>query len=521
MTKPRLADPRVLLGHRKNGQPIYLACGGDKTATARRRFRASADVVADIEIQRGIVLEVADLDDPQDADLERQNAALDLIPDLELERAETEEHEDEIQRLRELDLSGSTEPGDQRDTPNIQRRRTAGAGPAVIVKGDHFEILRSNNGHMGEREIERAYMDANLKALDDVEMPKGYDGSAEMYLKRHRKDVSWSRNLLARQRPDYLEAWEKTVTGRELLMNDVERAAIAVGTNTAGGYLVPTHLDPTLILTNAGAKDVVRGLSRVVSLTGGANKWNGVTTAGSTASWDAELTEVSDDTPPVAPVQIPVFSAKSLLQASIESFEDISGLASDVQMLLADSRTRLEAAAHISGNGTTQPTGIVVALDANTNDELSLTTGHTWTLADLQRVANALGDRWTDGAEWLIHPNFLGEIQALGTALGATYTTDLTQPFTQQLLGHHVTQSFTMPSVSQTTTVDNLLVFGLFENYVIVDKPGSTSIEFIPHLFNTSNNLPDGRRAWYMHFRNGADSVNDLAFRLLQDKTTA
>jgi len=54
-----------------------------------------------------------------------------------------------------------------------------------------------------------------------------------------------------------------------------------------------------------------------------------------------------------------------------------------------------------------------------------------------------------------------------------------------------------------------------------VDKPGSTSVEFIPHFFNTSNNLPDGRRGWYMHFRNGSDSVNDLAFRLLVDKTTA
>jgi hypothetical protein len=28
-------------------------------------------------------------------------------------------------------------------------------------------------------------------------------------------------------------------------------------------------------------------------------------------------------------------------------------------------------------------------------------------------------------------------------------------------------------------------------------------------------------RGWYMHFRSGADSVNDLAFRLLQDKTSA
>jgi predicted phage gp36 major capsid-like protein len=64
-------------------------------------------------------------------------------------------------------------------------------------------------------------------------------------------------------------------------------------------------------------------------------------------------------------------------------------------------------------------------------------------------------------------------------------------------------------------------VFGDFSNFIIVDKPGSTSVEFIPHFFNTSNNLPDGRRGWYMHFRNGSDSVNDLAFRLLVDKTTA
>jgi HK97 family phage major capsid protein len=364
-------------------------------------------------------------------------------------------------------------------------------------------------------------LDSNLKALEDFELPKGYDGSFETYIKRHRKDTAWSRQLLGRMTPDYIGAFEKLMTGRDVFLSDVERAAIAVGTNTAGGYLVPTHLDPTLILTNAGAKDVVRTMSRVVTLTGGANRWNGVTTAGSTASWDAELTEVSDDTPPIAPVQIPVFAAKSLIQASIESFEDITGLASDVQMLLQDSRVRLEAAAHMTGNGTTAPCGIFTALDANTNVEISLTTGSTFTRTDLAGVANALGDRWTDGSEWLMHPAMLERIAALGTALGASYSTDMTQRPTDQLLGYPVRRSFTAPNVFQTTTIDNLLVFGDFSNFVIVDKPGSTSIEFIPHLFNTSNNLPDGRRAWYMHFRNGSDSVNDLAFRLLQDKTTA
>jgi len=50
---------------------------------------------------------------------------------------------------------------------------------------------------------------------------------------------------------------------------------------------------------------------------------------------------------------------------------------------------------------------------------------------------------------------------------------------------------------------------------------GSTTTQFIPTLFNTANNLPDGRVGWYMRWRNGSDSVNDLAFRLLQDKTSA
>jgi HK97 family phage major capsid protein len=517
-----------LLGYRKSGQPIYLARGGAPT-----RHRQPTLIDEEITRHRGTVLEVAELEDPSDEDLTRQEEALNAIPDLEVERSDAEAYFDEIERVRGLAEDGpeNTEPGDQRETPAIQRRRERGA-PEIMRQVDPFEILRSSTvaNNMTPVELGRALQDSNLKAMESFEMPKGYDGSFEGYIKRHghgrgaadkaQERLAWSRQLLMRQRDDYIGAFEKLMVGDTISLTDVERAAIAVGTNTAGGYLVPTHLDPTLILTNAGAKDVVRTMSRVVTLVGGANKWNGVSTAGSTASWDGELTEVSDDTPPFAPIQIPVFSAKSLIQASIESFEDITGLASDVQMLLQDSRVRLETIAHLTGNGTTQPCGIFTALDANTNVEMSLTTGHTWTRADLGRVVNALGDRWTDGAEWLMHPIFMEEILELGTALGASYSVDLTQGYVEQLLSHKANRSFSAPSTSQTTTVDNLLVFGEFSNFVIVDKPGSTAIEFIPHLFNTSNNLPDGRRAWYMHFRNGSDSVNDLAFRLLQDKTT-
>lgn len=480
--------------------------------------RKSTEIESDLrELQRSIN-EVAEMDDPAEDDIERSNQALDQFEEFQNELAEAVAYEERVEAIRSASFS---EVNTERPAPRGEVARAR--GPEVSIKADPFEILRGSTQHMDKEQITRALTDSNLAAIERYEMPDGYTDSFRKMIKRHGRDTSWATNMLSRMQPAYISAFEKVTSGDTagLTLSDVERAAIAVGTNTAGGFLVPTHLDPTLILTNQGAKDVVRTMSREVTLTGGANKWNGVTTAGATASWDTELTEVSDDTPPVAPVQIPVFSAKALIMASIEAFDDISALTSDVQMLLADARTRLEAQAHMNGTGSGQPTGIFPALSGNGAVTISLATGHTWTLADVQGVAIALGDRWTDASEWLMHPKFLAEITALGTALGATYTTDMTQPFTQQLQGHKVNQSFVAPSTSQTTTIDNLAVFGDFSNFLIVDKPGSTSVEFIPHFFNTSNNLPDGRRGWYMHFRNGSDSVNDLAFRLLVDKTTA
>ena len=504
-----------LLGYRKNGAPIWLAMGGAPTR------RKPEDIEAEISRHSATIFEVEEMESPAEADLERSDSALALIPELESELADAIERTDAIQRLRErAENPEYTEPGDQRNTPAIERRRTD--SPALIVKGDEFEILRGSSRHLGEREWRDGLADNIQRAAERYEMPDGYDDSLTKFVKRHKKDTSWSKNILARMDPSYVSGFEKVATGTNpAFLEDVERAAMAVGTNTAGGYLVPTHLDPTLILTNSGVSNVIRGMARTVTLTGGANRWNGVTTAGATASWDAELTEVSDDTPPVAPASIPVFSAKALIMASIEAFEDITGLAGDVQMMLADAKDRLEAVAHATGSGSGQPTGIFTALDSNPLVELSLTTGATWTLADIQNAYRQLPVRWRGKGTWLMNPLFRGSIMALGTALGASYSTDITQPYTDRLLGRPVVESDEAPAVQQTTTADNLLVFGDFSNFVVVDKPGSTSIEFIPHFFNTSNNLPDGRRGWYMHFRNGADSVNDLAFRLLQDKTTA
>ena len=343
---------------------------------------------------------------------------------------------------------------------------------------------------------------------------------ARALIKRHRSDLAWVRNIAARATDVYESAFQKCITGRSEFLTAEERAAIAVGTNTQGGYLVPTHLDPTLILTNNGSSNAIRAISRVVTLTN-ENVWHGVTTSGSSFSWDPELTEVSDDSPTYVGPAITAHQAQGFIQATANAFDDIANLSSDVLMLFADGRDRLEGTAHCTGSGTNEPFGIFTALDANTNVEVTSTTAATIGLVDLQGLKRSVPIRFRRNGSWVMNPVYSDAIQALGTAVSASFSTDITQEATRTLLGRPVVETDDAPTTQTTTVRDNEVVYGDFSNYVIVDKPGSTSIEFIPHLFNTANNLPDGRRGWFMRFRSGADSVNDLAFRLLQDKTSA
>ncbi|MET8265945.1 phage major capsid protein [Micromonospora arida] len=432
---------------------------------------------------------------------------------LSTERSQVQETIRKDDERRQTVRSLAAKPGHTEDGDGVR-----GGAPNVSIKKDPFDVLRNGGYGVSRQQLVEANLRAAEHLIGDADGLKQF----EQIVRRHVGDTQWAAGILARSHPDYLTAFSKLVTGRgQFLTDDEKRAAMQVGSNTAGGYLVPTHLDPTLILTNSGSSNVIRSISRVVTLTDGANQWNGVSTAGVTASWDAELTEVSDDTPTFARVNIPVFAAKSLVQASIESFEDISGLASDVLMLFADAKDRLEGAAHATGSGSGQPTGIFTALDANTNVELTSTTAAAIGVVDLNAMYTAVPVRWRSRSTWLMNPVYNAAIKALGTTLGSAYSGDLTQAPAGRYLGRPVVESDDAPNTQTTTVRDNEVVLGDFSNFVIVDKPGSMAVEFIPHLFSTTTNLPDGRRGWYMHWRNGSDSVNDLAFRMLQDKTSA
>lgn len=478
------------------------------------KLRKATAVYADIEARQKEFLALDAKDELEGDEVARSETLLGEIRTLREEYDKALEHEKEAEVARSFVASHTTrETGD-----GAAVRR----GPEVKRNVDPFEVLRSGAGlHQSPAELRRALVDSNIKAVEDRDLG-GADNERhfEQVIKRHASDTRWAANILARSRPEYASAFAKVITGNEYLLDEIERAAMAVGTNTAGGFLVPTHLDPSIILTNSGTSNVIRGMSRVVTLTEG-SVWSGITSAGATASWDAELAEVSDDTPAFAKPTITVYKAQALIQASIESIQDIAGLSTDILTILGDARDRLEGAAHAVGSGSSQPVGIFTALDANTNVEIISTTAATIGEVDIHSVYRQTPVRWRGRGTWLANPLYTLAVKRLGTAVSSSYSGDLREPVSERWLGRPVVESDDAPTTQTTTANDNEIVFGAFDNFVIVDKPGSVSIEFIPHMFNTSNNLPDGRRAWYMHWRNGSDSVNDVAFRLLQDKTSA
>jgi HK97 family phage major capsid protein len=387
--------------------------------------------------------------------------------------------------------------------------------PAVHLQRDAMEVVEDRSSTRTQ------ISDAAMRALENkIDEPEN-QAHVRSILNRHSGDREWARGIILRSTDEYASGWLKMVNGREFALTTEERTVLGVSTNANGKFLLPTHLDPTIILTSALSTNEVRKIARVVTLSDGQPACNGVTSAGDTASRDGEVVEVSDDSPTFGNPQITTTRAQALVHASISAVQDIADLGSDVMMMFADAKDRLEGAAHATGTGSGQPKGVFTAVAAVTASRVVSTTAVTIGLVDLNAVYVGVPKRYRPRATWLAAPTYTVAIKALGTAVSASYSGTLADGTTSQILNRPVVESDDAPTTQTTTALDAEVLLGDFQQYVIVDRPGGMSVEYIPHLFNTANNLPDGRRAWYATWRNGADVTNVDAFRLLVDKTTA
>jgi HK97 family phage major capsid protein len=298
------------------------------------------------------------------------------------------------------------------------------------------------------------------------------------------------------------------------------RTAMSEASTGVGGALVPYFLDPSVILTNTGAVDPMREVSRVVQIT--SNIWHGVSSDGVTAEWIGEATEVSDGSPSLSAPSVTTYKGDGYLQASMELIAD-SALSTEIARLLGDAKTRLEATAFAVGTGTSQPRGIITACSGGANSvagNSGAAGAADLVVADIFATANALNPRWrgpTANTNWLASFTMINKIRLLAASsspLSSSFWATLGDGSPDRLIGYPIHEVSNMDSTIVSGSNDDVLLFGDTSQYVIVDRLG-ISLTFNPLVLG-SNRRPTGESAWVAFWRTGADSVASNSAKVLR-----
>lgn len=333
-------------------------------------------------------------------------------------------------------------------------------------------------------------------------------------------------HIITTSSPEYQRAWTKAFkTGRKYGTPDVEALRVLQRamslTDASGGFAVPLPVDPTLILDDDSTVSPFRRISTVRTIV--TDQLRTVSSGAVTASYDAEAAEVSDDATTFGNIDITMRTARAFIPFSLEIEGDYPGFTQDIAFLLADSKMQLEDRVFVSGAaGSNEPIGIVTAL-TGTSFELASNTAEVFAIGDVYDLDEELPARFSTNARWVAEKSTYQAIREAGGANLDDFWVNLGGGRPAEMLGHPVEEASEMDPASDidiaVTDTHRVLVLGDFRWYWIVDRVGF-SMELVPHLFATANNLPSGQRGVFAWWRNGADSVLDRAFRQLLVTTT-
>ena len=414
------------------------------------------------------------------------------------------EYAQRVDAVRNFEAGAFEAPEERRQAPAFHREVDPFDERTISEIGPREAAVRAigETTHIDADAQAEAMRKLDLVRTDSDNM-RGFD----QYVLRHGSD-------------DYTSAFLKMAAGRSWDLTDAEKHAFKSArqfdsergltlTAANGGAMIPTFLDPTVILTNAGTTNPLRQISRVVSVM--SNVWNGVTSDGITLAYGTEGGDSSDVAATYQSPSVTCYKASGTVPATIEAFEDIQGLGAEVARELADAKDRLDAQVFTKGTGSNQPIGVVTALYTETSRWSSHTTNSAMTATDVLNTQNTLGARYQNQASWIASLHYHNRVRQFGTQYYGQ-TREFGQPISDSILGRPAYQASDM-STALSSVTNVAWVYGDFSNFLIADRVGM-AVEFIPHLFSAGNTLPNGRRGWYVHYRNGSDVVNNTAFVL-------
>jgi HK97 family phage major capsid protein len=395
------------------------------------------------------------------------------------------------------DDSPATEDGSDRKAPDqVYRNRRD--------PWDNMDAIRASgpNGLLRGSEIRGRAHDAIewVQRAGYVDFP---DAHAERAAQLVTNVTGVAKHVLLYGTQEYYEAF------RSYMQDPEGHAARATTLGTGSlGFMLPFPLDPTIILTNVGSSNPYRQVSRVEQTT--SNTWNGVNSAGVNAAFVGEATAASDQSPTVGQIQITPKRAQAWVFGSYESLED-SDLGTQLPRLFADAKDRIEESAFATGVGTGNiPKGVMTA--ATTGNTAAAT---AYAVADVYTLQGRLGPRFRNSrsAAWMANLFYLNKTRQFDTAGGSSFWANLGQGTPELLLGKPVYESSSLSSGTASTS--RVLLFGDFEQYIIVDRVGMRVL-YNPMLTAAATaNLPTAEAGWFAYWRVGADVSTANAFQAL------
>jgi HK97 family phage major capsid protein len=335
--------------------------------------------------------------------------------------------------------------------------------------------------------------------------------------------------LVATSNPHYRSAFQKASSGLSPVFSPEEaravrdvnnlKRAMSVGTPAAGGYAVPVIIDPTIILTAQGSDNPILRRARVETIT--VDKWKGLSSAGVSWKFGAEASASTDNSPSMAQPEVDTHRADGFIPFSIEIGQDWPGFAERMSDLLGSGYDELLAENLTTGSAADTPRGILSRLALQTNPDVSTEVGASGTIApsDIYSMWARLPQRHRrrGSLAWMSSTVTQNAVRQLGT-LDPNFTVDMTEDGIGNLLGAPYDMNDYFDDLVADTGTEKLAVVGNWQGFLVAQRAGM-NVEFVPMLFDVTNNRPTGQRGWFAWARVGSDVVDPTAFQMLTNRS--
>jgi len=383
---------------------------------------------------------------------------------------------------------------------------------------------RSAESHQDNRR--RADIDGGLRAIERCAKLDGFSDAAakrvEKMLRATDRDGVDARYLAAVGDPDYATAFWKVLpnptTGhlsftareaeamRRVRLAEQERAMVD-SAGAQGGFGLPISIDPSIVLTNVGALNPLREISRVEVIS--TYTWRGVSSDGVVAGFGAEATEVSDNSPTLVQPSLTTARGTAFVPMSFEWAQDYPSAQQELVGLLMDAKLVVEATKFLLGTGSNEPAGILniggTGGLVQANSRVLTATTATLAYADWWTLKQAIPVRFLADSTVVWNPITGDTAYQLSPAGSTTLALLMPEGRSGPIAGIPTAQLSTLATGAVTGT--KIAVVGNFKKgYLIADRIGA-QVEYIPQLFGAANRYPTGQRGLILYWRVGSTTI--------------